>query len=56
MGLLANIGSMFSGLYNFFAMLRDFFGCLPLVIQVLIYFTFGSFMLLCLLKMLVKGV
>lgn len=56
MGLLANIGSMFSGLRDFFLMFRDFFGCLPLVIQVLIYFTFGSFMLLCLFKMLIKGV
>ena len=56
MGFLANVASMFSGLYDFFSMFRDFFGCLPLVVQVLIYFTFGSFMFLCLLKMLFKGV
>lgn len=51
MGLLSNISSMFRGLQEFFILLREFFGCLPLVVQVLIYFTFGSFMLLSLLKM-----
>lgn len=52
MGLLSNLVSLFTGLSGFFGMLRDMFGCLPLVVQVLIYFAFGGFMLLCLLKML----
>ena len=52
MGLLSNLVSLFTGLSGFFGMLRDMFTCLPLVVQVLIYFAFGGFMLLCLLKML----
>ena len=52
MGLLNNLVSLFTGLSGFFGMLRDMFTCLPLVCQVLIYFSFGGFMLLCLLKML----
>lgn len=52
MGLLSNLTSLFVGLTEFFGMLRDMFTCLPLVVQVLIYFGFGGFLLLCLLKML----
>lgn len=52
MGLLSNLTSLFTGLTDFFGMLREMFGCLPAVVQVLIFFGFGGFLLLCLLKML----
>lgn len=52
MGLLKNLSSLFNGLNDFFDMLREMFSCLPIVVQVLIYFAFGGFLLLCLLKML----
>lgn len=52
MGLLKNLNSLFHGMTEFFAMIREMFTCLPLVVQVLIYFAFGGYLLLCLLKML----
>lgn len=52
MGLLKNLASLFRGMDEFFGMLRDMFTCLPIVVQVLVYFAFGGYLLLCLLKML----
>lgn len=52
MGLLSNLNSLFKGLTQFFTFLREMFTCLPMVVQVLIYFSFGGVLLLCLLKML----
>lgn len=56
MGLLGNISSMFRGLTDFFSLFREIFSFFPLVVQVLIYFGFGGFILLCLLNMFHKGV
>lgn len=52
--LITKLISFFSGLTDFFALWRDMFSALPLVVQVLVYFAFGGFMLLCLLRMLVN--
>lgn len=52
MGLTFNIVSLFTGLGDFFGFFRDFFAALPLPVQALMYFAFGGFMLLMLLKML----
>jgi phage-related protein len=54
MGFLTDIGSLFTGVGGFFTMLRDMFGLLPGVVQVLIYFVFGGFLLLMLLRMLTE--
>lgn len=52
MGFLSNLASLFTGLTDFFTMLRQMFGALPLVCQVLIYFGFGGFLLIALVQML----
>lgn len=52
--LITKLISFFSGLTDFFALWRNMFSALPLVVQVLVYFAFGGFMLLCLLRMLVN--
>lgn len=52
--LITKLISMFSGLGEFFKLWRDVFDLLPLVCKLLIYFAFGGFMLLCLLRMLVN--
>lgn len=52
--LITKLISFFSGLSKFFELWRDMFNALPLAIEVLIYFAFGGFMLLCLLRMLVN--
>jgi hypothetical protein len=54
MGFLTDIGSMFTGIGSFFTMIRNMFSLLPGVIQVLIYFVFGGFMLLMLLRILTE--
>ena len=51
--LITKLISMFSGLGDFFELWRDMFDML-LVCKLLIYFAFGGFMLLCLLRMLVN--
>ena len=51
--LITKLISFFSGLSDFFKLWRDMFDMLPLVVKLLIYFAFGGFMLLCLLRMLV---
>lgn len=52
MGLLSNAYKLFNGLTQFFSFFHAFFSSLPLVVQVLIYFSFGGVLLLCLLRML----
>ena len=52
--LITKLISFFSGLDDFFRFWRDVFDMLPLVVKLLIYFAFGGFMLLCLLRMLVN--
>ena len=52
--LITKLVSFFSGLDDFFRLWRDMFDMLPLVVKLLIYFGFGGFMLLCLLRMLVN--
>ena len=52
MGLLKNLTSLFRGMDEFFEMLREMFSCLPIVVQVLIFFAFGGYLLLGLVKML----
>ena len=52
--LITKLVSFFSGLDDFFKLWRDMFAALPLAVQVLVYFAFGGFMLLCLLRMLVN--
>lgn len=52
--LITKLISFFSGLDDFFRLWRDMFDMLPLVVKLLIYFAFGGFMLLCLLRMLVN--
>lgn len=52
--LITKLVSFFSGLDDFFKIWRDMFAALPLAVQVLVYFAFGGFMLLCLLRMLVN--
>lgn len=52
--LITKLISFFSGLDDFFKLLRDIFDFLPLPVKLLIYFAFGGFMLLCLLRMLVN--
>ena len=52
--LITKLISMFSGLSEFFKLWRDMFDCLPLVCKLLIYFSFGGILLLCLLRMLVN--
>lgn len=52
MGFLNNVRSLFVGLAEFFGFFRDFFGALPLVCQVLIYFSFGGVLLLLMVQML----
>lgn len=52
--LITKLVSMFSGLSEFFKLWRDMFDMLPLVCKLLLYFAFGGFMLLCLLRMLVN--
>lgn len=52
--LITKLISFFSGLDDFFKLWRDMFDMLPLVVKLLIYFAFGGFMLLCLLRMLVN--
>ena len=54
MGFLTDIGSLFTGLVDFWKLLRDFFDSFPAVVKVLIYFVFGGSLLLCLLKMLIE--
>lgn len=54
MGFLSNVGSMFRGLGEFFGFFRDFFSALPLVIQVLMYFSFGGLLLLLIVQMFRK--
>lgn len=53
--LITKLVSFFSGLDDFFKLWRDMFAALPLAVQVLVYFAFGGFMLLCLLRMLVNN-
>lgn len=48
--LITKLISMFSGLGEFFKLWRDMFDCLPLVCKLLIYFSFGGILLLCLLR------
>ena len=52
--LITKLVSFFSGLDDFFKLWRDMFAALPLAVQVLVYFAFGGFTLLCLLRMLVN--
>lgn len=52
--LITKLISFFSGLDDFFKLWRDMFDMLPLAVKLLIYFAFGGFMLLCLLRMLVN--
>lgn len=52
--LITKLISFFSGLDDFFKLWREMFDMLPLVVKLLIYFAFGGFMLLCLLRMLVN--
>lgn len=52
MGLIFQIKSMFAGLAEFMSLWRDFFGLLPLPVQILVYFAFGSFLLLGIIQML----
>lgn len=52
--LITKLISFFSGLDDFFKLWRDIFDFLPLSVKLLIYFAFGGFMLLCLLRMLVN--
>lgn len=52
MGFLSNVQSMFQGLGEFFGFFRDLFAALPLVCQVLIYFSFGGLLLLLMVQML----
>ena len=52
--LITKLISFFSGLDDFFKLWRDMFDFLPLSVKLLIYFAFGGFMLLCLLRMLVN--
>lgn len=52
MGFLSNVRSMFLGLGEFFGFFRELFAAFPLVIQVLIYFSFGGLLLLLLVQML----
>lgn len=54
MGFLKDIGTLFTGLHDFFRLWRDMFDVLPLVIKILIYFAFGGVLLLSLLKMLIE--
>lgn len=54
MGLIFSIVSLFSGLSDFFKLLRDSFAALPFAIQCVIYLSFGGLLLFCLLKMLVS--
>lgn len=51
--LVTKLVSFFSGLSGFFKLWRDMFEFLPLSIKLLIYFAFGGFLFLCLLRMLV---
>lgn len=52
--LITKLIIFFSGLDDFFKLWRDIFDFLPLPVKLLIYFAFGGFMLLCLLRMLVN--
>ena len=52
--IITKLVSLFSGLDDFFKLWRDMFDFLPFVVKVLIFFAFGGFMLLCLLRMLVN--
>lgn len=52
--IITKLISLFSGLDDFFKLWRDMFDFLPLAVKVLIFFAFGGFMLLCLLRMLVN--
>ena len=52
--LITKLISFFSGLDDFFKLWRVIFDFLPLPVKLLIYFAFGGFMLLCLLRMLVN--
>jgi len=52
--LITKLISFFSGLDDFFKLWRDMFDFFPLPVKLLIYFAFGGFMLLCLLRMLVN--
>lgn len=52
--IITKLISFFSGLDDFFKLWRDMFDFLPLSIKVLIFFGFGGFMLLCLLRMIVN--
>ena len=52
--IITKLISLFSGLDDFFKLWRDMFDFLPLSVKVLIFFAFGGFMLLCLLRMLVN--
>ena len=52
--LITKLISFFPGLDDFFKQWRDMFDMLPLPVKLLIYFAFGGFMLLCLLRMLVN--
>lgn len=54
MGFIADFRSLFSGMQRFMELFRSFFDALPLVIKILIYFSFGGLLLLCLLKMLIE--
>lgn len=52
MGVLSNLPNLFVGLAQVFGFFRDFFGCLPIICQLLVYFAFGGFMLIFLVQML----
>ena len=52
--LITKLISFFTGLDDFFKLWRDMCDMLPLPVKLLIYFAFGGFMLLCLLRMLVN--
>lgn len=54
MGFLSNTRSMFEGLTEFFGFFREFFTAMPLVIQVLVYFSFGGLVLLLIVQMFRK--
>lgn len=51
MGIISGITQLFSDLGEFFELCHQFFDCLPFVVRLLVYFSFGGVLILGILRL-----
>ena len=51
MGVISGIVQLFSDRGKFFDLCHQFFDCLPLVVKLLVYFSFGGVLILGILRL-----